>query len=408
MKDSVVLILGASHDQRYLFETARRMNCHIIGIDMNPNAPCLDMADEKAIISTRDLDELLSFARAYHRKRAIHAVVTMGSEIPMTIATLSEALDLQGISRDTARLASDKLAMKRCWAEKGIPIPWFDELRSGSHLRQLVKERGWNLIVKPTDRSGARGITRLAQGMDCDAIFNKAKEASYEGHVIVEEFLPGAQESTESIVYDSFFITAGVSDRNYDMTDLLMGAPIENGGTMPSDLPTEKLKEVDQLLESAARALGITRGVAKGDVALDADGKPRMIEMAARLSGGWMSSGLIPLTSGVNIVETILEISLGRLPELKKLQPQWKKHAALRYFFPREGHLKQIDGFEQVSELPWVRMVEFYKKIGERIGRPASHADRTGGFLVEGNSRQEVLDRSACVYNRIKIITERE
>ncbi|MEN6473619.1 MAG: phosphoribosylglycinamide synthetase [Syntrophaceae bacterium] len=404
MKDQpTVLVLGASHDQLYLIETAKRMGCYVLAVDMDPKASSFRHADEKAFISTRDIDALLTFVRAYRKRRPIDAVVTMGSEIPMTIAVLAEELGVQALSRETAHLASHKLAMKQRWAENGIPIPWFDELRSGEHLRRIVKERGWGLIVKPDDRSGARGITKLAQGMDCDAVYERAKTASFEGRVIVEEFLPGAQESTESIVYDDFFKTAGVSDRNYDMAHQLMGVPVENGGTMPSDLPGDKLREIDVLLEKAARALGITRGVGKGDIALDAQGKPRMIEMAARLSGGWMSAGLIPVTSGVNIVQTIIEISLGWEPDLDQLNERYQKHAALRYFFPPPGTLKAIDGKTAVQGQPWLKVLEFYKHPGDVIERPSSHAERFGAFLVEGDTRSEVLDRAQWVYDHIMV-----
>jgi len=397
-----VLVLGASHDQFYLIETAKRMGCYVLAVDMDPAAASFPHADEKALISTRDIEGLLAFVRAYRTHRPIDAVVTMGSEISMTVAVLAEDLGLQAISRETAWLASNKLAMKRRWAEKGIPIPWFNELHSGKHLREIVQARGWDLIVKPTDRSGARGITKLAEGMDCEAVFERAKASSYEGKVIVEEFLSGEQESTESIIYDGFFKTAGVSDRNYDMAHQLMGAPVENGGTMPSILSEDKLKEIDVLLEKAARTLGITRGVGKGDVALDAEGKPRMIEMAARLSGGWMSAGLIPVTTGVNIVQTIIEISLGWEPDLGKLTEKWHKYAALRYFFPPPGILKGIAGDDAVRAQPWLKVLEFYKRSGDRIEPPASHAERFGAFLVEGGSRLEVLDRARWVYDHIK------
>lgn len=401
-----VLILGASADQLFLIETARKMGCYTLAVDMNPQAEAFARADESAVVSTRDLRGLVAFARNYRKnRRPIDAVVTMGSDIPLSVAVLCGELGLPSISKETALLASNKLLMKRHWQKKGIAIPWFDELESAAHLKSLVAKRGWDLIVKPTDRSGARGITRLGEGMDLDLVFNRAKELSFEGRVIVEEFIGGEQESTESIVYDDFFKTAGVSDRNYDMMDKLKGAPIENGGTMPSILPAEKLEAMDRLLEDGARALGITRGVAKGDVVFNGAGRPVMIEMAARLSGGWMSSGLIPVTTGVNIVETVVEIALGREPDLDKLTPRFSRHSALRYFFPPPGRILAIEGVSEAERYEWLKGLEFYKKKGEVAGDPASHADRAGGFILEGASRQEVLDRAALIYDTVRIVT---
>lgn len=402
----VVLVLGASLDQLFLIETAQAMGCFVVAVDMDPQAPAFKYADDRAVVSTRDIEGLISFARTYHKKRPINAVVTMGSDIPLSVAAVCEELKLPSISRKTALLASNKLLMKQHWKEKGIPIPWFEELESGEHLARVIRERGWELIVKPTDRSGARGITKLSEGMDTDLVFQKAKDLSFEGRVIVEEFISGEQESTESIVYKDFFITAGVSDRNYDQMDKLKGAPIENGGTMPSVLPRDKLEAMDHLLEDAARALGITSGVAKGDVVFNKYGQPVMIEMAARLSGGWMSSGLIPITSGVNIAETVVEIALGIEPDLTKLEPKFQKHSALRYFFPPPGRIVRFDGIEKTSRIKWLRGLEFYKNIGDIIGDPSSHADRAGGFILEGSSRQDVLEKAEHIYNIVRIVTK--
>ncbi len=223
-----LLALGASEDQRFLITTAKEMGCYVIGVDQNEDAPAFDIVDEKALISTRDTDQLTNFVRQYQAKEKIDGVLTMGSEIPVTLAVLSEEIGRRSLSRETAFLASNKLAMKKRWAEKNIPIPWFTKLESGKHLERIVAERGWGLVIKPTDRSGARGITILSEGMDCQAVFEKALNLSFEKKVIVEEFLPGLQLSTESIIYDDFFETAGISDRNYDQALNMSGVPIEN------------------------------------------------------------------------------------------------------------------------------------------------------------------------------------
>lgn len=406
MKDQpTLLVLGASEDQRFAIESAKNMGCYVIAADRNPNATAFDSADEKVITCTQDIDGLIEFVHRYQKNKNIDGVMTMGSEIPMSIAILSEVIESPGISRNTAKLASNKLEMKNLWADKQVPIPWYSEVRSSEHLKDIVKEFGWDLIVKPTDRSGARGITILSDKMNLVHVFEKARSISYEGKVLVEELLPGPQLSTESIVYDDFFTTAGFSDRNYDMTEMINGSPIENGGTMPSVINQNKLTEVHKLLEKAARTLGIERGVAKGDVAFDKYGNPKMIEMAARLSGGWMSSGLIPVTTGVNIVETIIEISLGVKPDLNKLVPKWQKHAALRYFFPNPGQYKTTKNINKVQNQSWVKVLEFYKTKNDYINLPMSHGDRFGAFLVEANSRNEVINRANWVYNTIRIIT---
>lgn len=404
--DKTILILGGSADQLFAIETAKSMGLFVIVADRDPQALGFNYADEAVVISTRDLPALLDFVRSYRKRRPIDGVMTMGSEIPMSVAIVAEELGSPAISREIALLASDKLAMKQRWLECGVPVPWFQEVISVSELRRIIRDRGYGLVIKPIDRSGARGVLRLSEECDLEALFGQAKGLSYAGRVMVEEYLEGPQESTESIVYDDFFSTPGCSDRNYELNPIFYPNMIENGGTMPTNLPPEKWSQFNEMLEKAARALGITRGVAKGDGVYCPVRGPVMFEMAARLSGGHMSSGLIPVSSGVNIVETMIDISVGNEPDLAKLTPKWRKGAALRYLFPTPGIWKGIKGLEEVMRQPWLKALDLYYSFGDYVPKPPSHAERFGGFLVEGNTRAEAEDRARWVYDTLNIGTE--
>ena len=88
-------------------------------------------------------------------------VITMGSDIPDIVAAVAERLELPHLERETAALATDKLAMKERFRERGVAIPWFAEVRSELELRKIVAERGSELVLKPVDRSGSRGVFLL-------------------------------------------------------------------------------------------------------------------------------------------------------------------------------------------------------------------------------------------------------
>jgi hypothetical protein len=61
-------------------------------------------------------------------------------------------------------------------------------------------------------------------------------------------------------------------------------------------------------------ALGLSCGAAKGDIKLTADG-PMIGEIAARLSGGYMSGWTFPYASDMNLTREALLVALGRTPE---------------------------------------------------------------------------------------------
>ena len=401
-----IFLLGASADQLFSIRTAQAMGLNVLVVDGNPASPGFALADEHAVVSTRDLPALEAFVNAYRRRGgSIHGVMVQGSDIPQIVCALAEHLGTPHIPMEAARISTHKYLMKQRFAEAGVPIPWFARVGSVDELRRILEARGYPLILKPVDRSGARGVFYLQPGCDIEALFLRSQALSFSGEVMVEEYLPGLQISTETIMYQGRAYTPGFADRNYEKLEVYAPNIIENGGWVPSCVTASQRQAVEKLVEQAGLALGVTDGVVKGDVVLTPEG-PKMIEMATRLSGGDFSESLIPLGCGVNIVEAALDIALGRKPDLEKLQPLCQKGVVNRYFFPRPGRLLRIEGENGVRALPWVKKLEFWYRPGDMVPEVRSHADRFGVFIVVGETRNEAESRAAKVYEMINIVTE--
>ena len=400
-----LLLLGASLDQVYAIRTAKQMGLRTLAVDMNPASPGFKEADDYAVISTRNLPALKHFVDQYQEnKREINGVIVMGSDIPQIVCSLAEHLGTPHIPMEAAELSIHKYKMKCRFRDKGIPIPWFSQLESAGHLKHIAAKRGFPLVIKPVDRSGARGVFYLNGTSNLDQLFTQSKEVSFSGEVMVEEFLKGLQISTESIIYKGQAYTPGFADRNYEMIERFAPYIIENGGWVPSMLSAEERKEVEELVEKAALALGVDNGVVKGDIVFTSEG-PKMIEMATRLSGGDFSESLTPLGCGVNIVEAAINLAVGQEPDIDKLYPKFHKGVVNRYFFPPPGHLIRIEGEERARRFDWLNKLEFWYEPGDEVPAVKSHADRFGVFIATGDSRREAEERAKIVYDTIDIIT---
>jgi len=393
-------VLGAGQDQSFLIRTARDMGLRTLAFDMDPDAPGFKEADDHAVISTRDVGAVCEFLDGYGP--TVSGVLTMGSDIPEAVAAVAAHLGLPGISAETARVSSDKFAMKQRFADTGIPIPWFGEISSADELERIVAARGWDLVIKPVDRSGARGVFVLSEGCDLADLYAKSKEFSYSGRVMAEAYLTGPQISTETVMCRGRGVTPGFVDRNYEHLERFAPHVIENGGWLPSVLDAAARSQVETLVEAASLALGVTDGVTKGDVVMTPDG-PKMIEMAARLSGGDFSESLVPLGTGVNYVKTAIQIALGDVPDFEALRPTLHQAVANRYFFPDAGRLLGISGADEVRAEDWVKKLAFWYQPGDQVPAPISHAHRFGVFVVVAPDREELERRVAWVYGTIKI-----
>ncbi|WP_457572978.1 ATP-grasp domain-containing protein [Desulfolithobacter sp.] len=403
-----LLLLGGSADQVYAIHTARRMGLKTLVVDRNPSSPGFSIADSHAVVSTTDLPSLINLVDEYTENcDNIAGVLVMGSDIPHVVCELAAHLGTPHIPLEAARLSTNKYLMKQNFFRHGIPIPWFSILQDSEDLIRTVQQRGYPLVIKPVDRSGARGVFYLEQGCDLRELYQKAKELSFSGKVMVEEFLPGLQISTETIMWQGQAYTPGFADRNYEKLREFAPNIIENGGWVPSKVDAATRKEVEALVERAALALGVENGVVKGDVVVTPSG-PKIIEMATRLSGGDFSESLIPLGCGVNIVEAAITIAIGQTPDLNKLRPKFSRGVVNRYFFPSPGRLVRIDGLNELRNQPWLTKLEFWYKPGDIVPEIRSHADRFGVFVVCADSREEAERYANQVYRTIRIVTSPE
>jgi len=384
---------------------AKKMGLRVVVSDGNPSAPGFAHADVCIIASTYDEDATLDAAQDFLRGGGqIDGVMCMAADVPKTVAYLARALDLPGHALETAMLSSDKLAMKRRFAERGVPIPWFQEVCSEADLKAAVAAQG-DLVIKPVDSRGARGVLRLGPQVNLGQAFAHAQRFSPTGRVMVEEFLSGPQISTESVLLPGGqAATPGFIDRNYELIDRFAPYMIEDGGQQPSQLRSVDQEAVARLAETAGRAIGIEFGTVKGDMVLTPDG-PKVIEVAARLSGGWMSTDQVPLATGVDLVGIAIRLALGDPVSLEDAIPRADQAVAIRYFWPSPGRVVSVSHVEQAIAYPWVHRLHLFVGCGDMLESATNHTQRAGFVITVGDSSEEAVARARQVVSQVGIET---
>ncbi len=400
-----LVVLGAGSDQRFMLQTARSMGLRTIAFDMNPQAEGAALADRFEAISTRDVAAICGRLDALAAEGLRPAgVTTMGSDIPEIVAAVAGHLGTPSVSPETARLATDKFAMKQAFRRAGVPIPWFAAVRDAADVLEALDGQGGRLVIKPVDRSGARGVFLVDAGMRdrIPALFETARGQSFSGRVQVEAYVPGPQYSTETVFHRGRGVTPGFADRNYEWLDRLAPRIIENGAWMPTALDDAAQARVDRLLADAAAALGMSDGTAKGDVVWGPEG-PLLIEMAARLSGGDFCESLVPLCTGVNYVPAAIDLALGREPDFAALSAPPRQAVGNRYFIGGPGRLQAVTGLDEVAAQPWIHKLELWYRPGDEVPAPVSHAHRLGVFIATARDKAELDARIDWVYRTITL-----
>ena len=400
-----LLIISGGIEAADAVKRAKEMGLTVVVSDRDPEAPGFAFADSCLIADVYGADETAAAAERYNRKiRKIDGVVCVAADAPITAAKVAARLGLPGISVATAELACDKLAMKYRFQECGVPVPWFSEVQTVQALQRIAIERGNNLVIKPVDSRGSRGVQRIAQVKDLTKAFALARTHSPTQRVMVEEYLDGPQVSTESILIDGRCFTPGFSDRNYEFLDIYAPFFIENGGDLPSHLPDDIQAKVKTVVGKAAAALGVMNGTVKGDIVVH-KGEPYVIELAARLSGGFFCTREIPLNTGVDFIGCAIKMALGEKVSDEELTPKESTAVVQRYAFPKPGRVTSISGADEARKIPGVSEIIVTAKPGDVIPAAGDKRPSAAMVLATGNSPADALKAAGQALSCLRIQT---
>ncbi|VEG75704.1 ATP-grasp domain-containing protein [Actinomyces slackii] len=387
-----VLILGASRLQVPMIRRAREMGMRTIAVDLDPTAPGAELADEFHVVSTNDIPGVVELARS----KRVDGVTTVGTDMPVrSIAAAAEQLGLVGPSTRTARICTDKAEMAQAFAEAGLPHPRFETVSSLEQAEQAVASIGLPCILKPLDSSGSRGVIQLDDASGLPAAFDYAASSSRSGQILVEELLVGPEISCEALAVDGHCHLLAITDK------ATTGAPhfIETGHTQPAPLEAATKQAVRDLVARTLTAMGVTDGPAHVEIILTATG-PRLVELGARMAGDFVSSHLVPLSTGVDFIGLVLAQACGLAIEPPAPEP---RAGAIRFLKARAGTLRAISGVERARALPGVQEVIILAEPGQALTGLHSSLDRLGVIIARGSDHDEAARICQAAHDLITV-----
>lgn len=392
-----IMILGAGILQVPAIKKAREMGLEVIAVDMNPRAIGFEVNGVvKEVISTIDTPEILKSAK----RNQINGIMTVASDMPMqSVAVVSSEMGLVGVSEETALKATNKAFMRDALKERGVPIPLYFRVNGKDAFINAVKEvwkAGYKCIVKPADNSGSRGVDLLKDDTDLNDAYDYSVKYSRSGEIVVEEYMDGPEVSVETIAINGNVHVIQITDK------LTTGAPyfVEMGHSQPSQLRIETKKKIAQIAIDANKAIGIENGPSHTEIKVTKDG-PKIVELGARLGGDCITTHLVPLSTGIDMVEACIRISLGENPDL---EPKWNKGAAIRYLKTETGIVTKINGIEEAERIAGIKQVSIVHGVGEQISEIKSSVDRVGFVIAQAKNAEEAIEIAETGIERIHVV----
>lgn len=394
-----LMILGASILQLPAIEKAKEMGIEVIAVDMNPDSVGFKVPGViREVISTTDEHSIVEAAKRHN----IDGIMTLATDMPMrSVAAVAKEMGVIGIEVETAIKATNKAEMREALQQHGVPIPHFFKVCNENEYLKAIKNFTRPFIVKPADSSGSRGIFRVDDITDNSLIntaYKYCRPFSRSGEVVVEEYMSGPEVSVETLSLDGTCRVIQITDK------LTTGAPhyVEMGHSQPTRLSKEISKKIAEVAKAANKAIGIKNGPSHTEIIVTSDG-PKVVEIGARLGGDNITTHLVPLSTGVNMVECCIKIALGEKPDI---QPKWNKGAAIRYFEQHAGVIKSISGIEEAKTIPGIQQISIVHDCSETITEITSSGARMGFVISQDEDAEKAITACYSALAKIDIVLE--
>lgn len=376
-----VLFLGGAYAQIPILKEARSRGYYIITCDYLPDNPGHKLADEYYNVSTTDVEGVLKLAR---KVRPDHIVAYASDPAAPVASYVSEKLDLPGNPYQSVRILSEKDLFRRYQKDHGFNTPEVVILKETDNAGEKLSCLNYPFIIKPTDSSGSKGVSRIKQAGEIDKALASAFEFSRKKLIIAEEFIDNqvADIHGDGFVMDGELIFSCLGDHVYNIKT----NPYNPVATLwPSRHPDEIINRIEKDVSDIIRGSGFRNGPVNIEARLNSDGMHFIMEIGPR-SGGHFVPQAIQYATGFDMVKASLDVLEGKKIDLPARTQKCSAYYAVHS--DTEGelvHLSVHDGLK-----PFIREFHPYIVPGGRV-RSFSGANAALGILVMTfNDRDEM------------------
>lgn len=361
-----IAIIGASYLQLPLIEKAKDMGyiTHVFAWE------CGDVgetaADHFYPISIVEKEEILDRCQSI----GICGICSIASDLAIiTVNYVAEKLGLWGNSIHATAKSTNKHLMRLAFEEKGDPSPW--SIMVDESVKPEELELNYPVIVKPTDRSGSRGICKVTDVSMLAEAVRSAKEQSFDKQVLIEEFAQGQEYSVEFISYRGEHHFLAMTHKE------TTGAPyfIETGHQQPAPVDEDTLERVKRVVVHALDTLELENGASHSELKIAPDGTIRIIEIGGRMGGDCIGSDLVRYSTGYDFVKMVIQVACGEIPDFTQVcQP---RPVAVKFIFSQED----LDEFELLRREAPERILKIVDIHPENIGKITDSSNRAGCYI---------------------------
>jgi biotin carboxylase len=363
-----IAIIGASYLQLPLIVKAKDMGftTHVFAWAAN------DVGEKEADffypISITEVDKITDKCRRLDIMGVCSIATDLGN---YTVNYVANKLGLPGNSMECTRLSTNKQLMKQAFELHGDPTPKSIQVDAFSDLKKLHLE--YPVIVKPTDRSGSRGVYKLDSEEGLEEAVKAAIDVGFEKKALIEEFAEGTEYSVEGISFNGEHHILAMTLK------YTTGAPhfIETGHLEPAPVSSECFEKVKKIVIHALDSLKIKNSASHTEIKIDNKGNIKIIEIGSRMGGDAIGSDLVRYSTGIDFVRAVIQVACGDKPDLTPVSDICKAEVK---FILTQSDLYEYIRIKKENPDRVLKVIEDSKV--ELIGKTTNSSDRAGCYII--------------------------
>jgi biotin carboxylase len=372
----VLLLLPTETYRAQAFLTAaERLGVDVVVGSERRQALANLLGDRALVIPLVNVEAAVEVIADLHNRRPLDAVLAVDDQGLAVAAAASARLGLVHNPVDAVTATRHKAVLRARLATAAVAQPDFRAVPPGQSVAAAAARIGYPCVVKPVSRSGSQGVIRVDDAGEASAAADRIR--AIVGPVeplLVESFVVGPEVAVEALLVDRELQVLAV----FDKPDPLDGPFFEETiYVTPSRQPEPVLAALAATVAAAARALGLCEGPVHAELRIGPDGRPVVIEVAARSIGGLCARAL-RFGAGVSLEEVIVRHAVGA--GLDGLRRETEASGVMMLPIRAGGVLEEVSGQADALAVEGVVGLEISIPAGRPVV-PLPEGDRYLGFV---------------------------
>ena len=392
-----ILVLGSDYGTREIVQEAHKMGLYVVVADWLETTPTKELADEKWLVSTTDIDSIEKKCL----ENNICAIITGASDFNISnMRKICKRLNLPMYCEDDGawEVSTNKRLFKDLCKKVGARIAE-DYVLDKNLKKEDLQNIKYPVVVKPVDKSGNRGMSYCKNEKDLIEAYKYAGEISSNPTIIVERELQGPDFCANYVIADGkvsmlyFSAEHNQPGQKHNLYSIIYTTSFEL---------KRYLEEMDEKVKEVFVKAGCRNGIAWVETILDKDGHFYLLEMGHRY-GGEMTYVPYEKVSGFNSIKWMLECQLGikhtELDLHKMPNIAYTSCAASSYLFLNPaGAVAKFDGIEKLTSIP-----DIFLDLPKRVGAKCVKGGSLGIIRIYSKNCEELCDKIALINETLNV-----